>query len=174
MDESTFERHAHFMRLALQAAEQAQQMGEVPVGAVLVCENTVIATGSNCPIQACDPSAHAEMNALRAAGQQLGNYRLPDCTLYVTLEPCVMCAGAILHARIAHLIFGAKDPKTGSCGSVLDVFALQQLNHQTQVRAGVLEAECAHMLSDFFRQRRAAKKQCKALLNLEVIHSKPF
>ncbi len=153
------ERQAHFMRLALQAAGQAAEAGEVPVGAVLVYQDEVIATGSNCPIQACDPSAHAEMNALRAAGQVLGNYRLTDCELYVTLEPCIMCAGAILHARIAHLIFGAKDPKTGSCGSVLNAFAHPQLNHHTQVSAGVLEVECSHMLSHFFRKRREVKKQ---------------
>lgn len=148
----------HFMRLALAQAELAKEAGEVPVGAVVVREGAVIASGFNQPISANDPSAHAEMQALRAAGAYLHNYRLIDCTLYVTLEPCVMCAGAILHARLPRVVFGATDPKTGVAGSVFNLFEQEQLNHHTRVTGGVLAEECSHILSNFFSQRRLQKK----------------
>ncbi|HSG19706.1 MAG TPA: tRNA adenosine(34) deaminase TadA [Burkholderiaceae bacterium] len=144
-----------YMRLALEQADRAADLGEVPVGAVVVQGDAVIATGYNRPIGQNDPTAHAEIQALRAAAQALGNYRLPGCRLYVTLEPCLMCSGAIFHARLAALIFGAQDPKTGVAGSVLDVYANQQLNHQTEIRGGVLAQESAAMLQIFFRQKRA-------------------
>ncbi|HEY4373647.1 MAG TPA: tRNA adenosine(34) deaminase TadA [Burkholderiales bacterium] len=146
------------MRLALAAAREAQALGEVPVGAVLVREGQVIASGFNRPISAHDPSAHAEMCALRAAAEILGNYRLPDCELYVTLEPCAMCAGAMLHARLKKVIFGTHDPKTGACGSVIDLFAEPRLNHQTTVEGGVLAQECGDLLRAFFAARRNAAK----------------
>lgn len=142
------------MRLALEQARRAQQQGEVPVGAVVVRDGEVIGVGFNQPIGAHDPSAHAEIRALRAAAQRLGNYRLVGCDLYVTLEPCAMCAGAIQHARIARVIYGAADPKTGACGSVVDLFDDARLNHHARVRAGVLADECAALLSSFFASRR--------------------
>jgi tRNA(adenine34) deaminase len=145
----------HFMRLALEQAHRAAELGEVPVGAIVVQEDTVIATGFNRPIGHKDPTAHAEIQALRAAALVLGNYRLPGCRLYVTLEPCLMCSGAIFHARLAALVFGASDPKTGVAGSVLDVYANRQLNHQTEIRGGVLAGESAAMLQMFFRDKRA-------------------
>lgn len=144
----------YYMRLALAQAYQAAELDEVPVGAVVVQDNTVIATGYNRPIGHKDPTAHAEIQALRAAALVLGNYRLPGCRLYVTLEPCLMCSGAIFHARLAALVFGASDPKTGVAGSVLDVYANRQLNHQTEIRGGVLADESAAMLQMFFRDRR--------------------
>lgn len=150
------ERDRRYMAQALAAAESARAAGEVPVGAVLVQGERVVATGFNHPIGAHDPSAHAEMVALRAAAQTLENYRLPGCELYVTLEPCLMCAGAIMHARIARVVYGAHDPKTGACGSVVDAFANPQLNHHTQVTGGVLETECAEALKAFFADRRRA------------------
>lgn len=150
------ERDRYFMARALAAAQAARAAGEVPVGAVLVRGGEIIATGFNHPIGGHDPSAHAEMAALRAAAKALGNYRLPGCELYVTLEPCLMCSGAIMHARLARVVFGARDPKTGACGSVVDAFANARLNHHTRVEGGVLEAECAHALKSFFAQRRAA------------------
>jgi tRNA(adenine34) deaminase len=150
------ERDRHFMSLAQAAAEAARAAGEVPVGAVLVRGEEVIASGFNHPISGHDPSAHAEMAALRAAAHRLGNYRLPGCELYVTLEPCLMCAGAIMHARIARVVFGARDPKTGACGSVVDAFANPQLNHHTSVMGGVLEDECGAALKAFFSERRRA------------------
>ncbi|WP_085481128.1 tRNA adenosine(34) deaminase TadA [Paraburkholderia susongensis] len=156
------ERDLRFMALAQAAAEEARAAGEVPVGAVLVRGDEVIATGFNHPIGAHDPSAHAEMAALRAAAQALENYRLPGCELYVTLEPCLMCAGAIMHARIARVVFGARDPKTGACGSVVDAFANPQLNHHTTVSGGVLEAECAAALRSFFAERRRASREARA------------
>lgn len=143
-----------FMQLAIVAAGRAQAAGEVPVGAVIVKEGGVIATGWNQPIGRHDPTHHAEIAALREAAAALGNYRLPGCTLYVTLEPCVMCAGAMMHARIGRVVFGASDPKTGACGSVVDLFAEQRLNHHTEVVGGVLAAECSSMLSAFFVGRR--------------------
>ena len=155
------ERDRHFMRLAQAAAEEARAAGEVPVGAVLVCGDKVIASGFNHPIGAHDPSAHAEMAALRAGAQALGNYRLPGCELYVTLEPCLMCAGAIMHARIARVVFGAHDPKTGACGSVVDAFANEQLNHHTSVAGGVLADECGEALRAFFSERRRASREAR-------------
>ena len=143
-----------FMRMAMHAAAEAQRVGEVPVGAVLVKEGDVIAIGHNRPIIGHDPTAHAEIAALRAAAQTLGNYRLPGCTLYVTLEPCAMCAGAMMHARLARVVYGASDPKTGACGSVLNLFAEPRLNHHTEVQGGVLAEECGTMLSAFFAERR--------------------
>jgi len=148
----------HFMRLALAQAELASIEGEVPVGAVLVKKGVVIASGFNHPICLHDPSAHAEMQALRSAGTTLQNYRFPDCSLYVTLEPCAMCAGAILHARLSRVIFGATDPKTGVAGSVFNLFDQEKLNHHTTVTGGVLAEECSTMLSAFFAQRRLQKK----------------
>jgi tRNA(adenine34) deaminase len=148
----------HWMRVALEAARRAGLLGEVPVGAVLVREGQLVAAGFNRPISTHDPSAHAEMAALREGARLLGNYRLPDCELYVTLEPCAMCAGAMLHARLKKVIFGAHDPKTGACGSVIDVFAEPRLNHQTQVDGGVLAQECGDLLKVFFASRRAAAK----------------
>jgi tRNA(adenine34) deaminase len=156
------ERDRRFMALAQAAAEEARAAGEVPVGAVLVRGDEVIATGFNRPIGGHDPSAHAEMAALRAAAQAVENYRLPGCELYVTLEPCLMCAGAIMHARIARVVFGARDPKTGACGSVVDAFANPQLNHHTTVVGGVLENECGAALKSFFAERRRASRAARA------------
>jgi len=149
---------SEYMRHALELAGLAQAAGEVPVGAVVVKDGEIIGRGFNAPISRHDPSAHAEMLALRDAAQRLGNYRLVDCELFVTLEPCLMCAGAIMHARIARLVYGARDLKTGACGSVLDVFADQRLNHHAAVQGGVLAEECGVFLSDFFTLRRAQKK----------------
>ncbi|WP_414695058.1 tRNA adenosine(34) deaminase TadA [Paraburkholderia sp.] len=159
--EPVSERDRHFMRLAQAAAEEARAAGEVPVGAVLVRGDEVIASGFNHPIGAHDPSAHAEMAALRAGAHALGNYRLPGCELYVTLEPCLMCAGAIMHARIARVVFGAHDPKTGACGSVVDAFANEQLNHHTSVSGGVLADECGEALRAFFADRRRASREAR-------------
>jgi tRNA(adenine34) deaminase len=158
------DRDRYFMRLAQAAAEEARAAGEVPVGAVLVRGDEVIAQGFNHPIGAHDPSAHAEMAALRAAADRLQNYRLPGCELFVTLEPCLMCAGAIMHARIARVVFGARDPKTGACGSVVDAFANTQLNHHTAVVGGVLEEECGAALKSFFADRRRAAREARARL----------
>lgn len=148
-----------FMREALAVAAEAGAAGEVPVGAVLVQGGQVLARGRNRVIADCDPTAHAEVVALRAAGRLLGNYRLTGCDLYVTLEPCAMCAAALLHARVRRVVFGAFDPKTGAAGSVLDVFALAQLNHHTQVIGGVLGEEAGALLRQFFRERRTAAKE---------------
>jgi tRNA(adenine34) deaminase len=148
-----------YMRLALDQAHNAWALGEVPVGAVIVKDKQILATGFNQPIGTADPTAHAEIRAMRAAAQLLGNYRLTDCELYVTLEPCAMCAGAMQHARIKRLIYGAADPKTGACGSVIDLFAEPQLNHHTTVVAGVLADESRRLLSSFFVERRQLKRQ---------------
>ncbi len=145
------------MRLAIDQAHNAWTVGEVPVGAVLVRGGRVLTTGYNRPIGAHDPSAHAEICALRAASELLANYRLTDCELYVTLEPCAMCAGAILHARLRRVVYGARDPKTGAAGSVVDLFGEARLNHHTEVVAGVLADECGALLSSFFAERRAAR-----------------
>lgn len=147
------------MRQALALARQAAEAGEVPVGAVLVHRGEIIATGHNAPIISNDPTAHAEIAALRSAAERLGNYRLEDCELYVTLEPCPMCAGALLHARLKRVVYGAADPKTGVAGSVLDLFAYRRLNHQTQVRAGVLAEECGALLQDFFQSKRDQQRR---------------
>lgn len=144
----------HWMRHALALAQRAKAEGEVPVGAVLVRDAVALGEGWNRPIGLHDPSAHAEMIALRAAGQSLGNYRLTDSTLYVTLEPCVMCAGAIVHARVARVVFGAWDPKAGAVSSVYDVLSVPRLNHRLACEGGVLEAECSELLRQFFRARR--------------------
>ncbi len=144
-----------FMLAALEQARAAQAAGEVPVGAVVVKDGEIIGAGFNAPISRHDPAAHAEILALREAANRLGNYRLPGCELYVTLEPCAMCVGAMLHARIARLVYGATDPKTGACGSVLDLFAEPRLNHHTSVSAGVMEEECAALLREFFVAKRA-------------------
>jgi tRNA(adenine34) deaminase len=143
-----------FMQQALNQAKLAAAAGEVPVGAVLVRDGQVISTGFNRPITNSDPSAHAEMMALRAAAYDESNYRLPGTTLYVTLEPCTMCAGAMLHARVERVVFGAADPKTGAAGSVLNVFSEKQINHQTQVEGGIMGEECGQVLRDFFKERR--------------------
>ncbi len=143
-----------YMRLALEQARAAARAGEVPVGAVLVHEERVIATGANRPISACDPTAHAEIEALRAGAQVLGSYRLTDTTLYVTLEPCLMCAAAMVHARVRRLVYGAFDPRVGAAGSLIDAFALPGQNHRVDVFGGVLEAECGALLKGFFELRR--------------------
>ena len=143
-----------FMQQALDQAKLAAIAGEVPVGAVLVRDGQVISTGFNQPITNSDPSAHAEMMALRAAAQTEANYRLPGTTLYVTLEPCTMCAGTMLHARIDRVVFGASDPKTGAAGSVLNIFSEKRINHQTQVEGGIMGEECGQVLRDFFKERR--------------------
>jgi tRNA(adenine34) deaminase len=143
-----------FMQRALERAREAAQRGEVPVGAVLVKAGAVVAEGANRPIGACDPTAHAEIEALRAGGRALGSYRLTDTTLYVTLEPCVMCAAAIVHARVGRVVFGAFDPKLGAAGSLLDVFALPNLNHRVDVFGGVLDLDCGRLLAEFFAARR--------------------
>lgn len=147
---------AFFMQQALSQAQNAWALGEVPVGALVVKEGQVVATGFNQPIGTHDPTAHAEIMALRAASTMLGNYRLPGCTLYVTLEPCAMCAGAMMHARLARVVYGAPDPKTGACGSVVDLFAQERLNHHTEVVGGVLADACSMLLKDFFAERRRA------------------
>ncbi len=143
-----------FMREALVLARQAADAGEVPVGALVVLDGRVVGRGFNQPILANDPTAHAEVMALRDAGQKLRNYRMPGTTLYVTLEPCLMCTGAIFHARVERIVFGATDPKTGVAGSVMDLYAQTQLNHHAGIRGGLLASECGAMLSAFFAARR--------------------
>ncbi|HLX30481.1 MAG TPA: tRNA adenosine(34) deaminase TadA [Casimicrobiaceae bacterium] len=143
-----------WMAEALALAACAEARGEVPVGAIVVCGEAIVGRGGNAPIGGNDPTAHAEITALREAARTRGNYRLPDCELFVTLEPCAMCAGAILHARLARLVFGARDPKTGACGSVIDIFAEARLNHHTRVTPGVLADDCAACLKRFFAARR--------------------
>ena len=152
----------YFMKMAMDMAAKAEEKGEVPVGAVLVKDGQVISTGYNLSISLHDPSAHAEMECLRQAGKRLENYRLLETTLYVTLEPCAMCAGAMVHSRVTRLVFGASDPKTGAAGSVLDLVRHPQFNHQLDVSSGVLGDECSEQLSQFFRRRREEKKAIKA------------
>jgi tRNA(adenine34) deaminase len=154
LERDTAGRDEAFMGLALEQARLARTAGEVPVGAVLVRSDEVIAVGANRPIASHDPTAHAEIEALRAAGSRLASYRLTDTTLYVTLEPCVMCASAIVHARVRRLVFGAWDPRAGGAGSISDVFALPGLNHRVDVFGGVLMDDCAQLLQEFFAQRR--------------------
>lgn len=144
----------NFMRRALELAQRAQAHGEVPVGAVVVRDGTVIGEGWNQPIATNDPSAHAEMVALRAAAEKVRNYRLADTTLYVTLEPCAMCAGAMVHARVARVVYGAADPKSGAAGSVFNLLENDRLNHRARVAGGVLAEACGQLLRDFFERRR--------------------
>ncbi len=151
-------RDEFFMRHALQCAQLAYDAGEVPVGAVIVHQNRVIARGYNHPIGLNDPTAHAEVQALRAAAQILNNYRMPECELYVTLEPCLMCTGAMFHARLSRVVFGASDYKTGVAGSIMNAFDNQQINHHTAVVSGVLEDETREILQRFFRARRLSQK----------------
>lgn len=148
-----------FMQQALSQAHNAWALGEVPVGAVVVKDGQVVATGFNQPIGTHDPSAHAEIMALRAAASILGNYRLPGCELYVTLEPCAMCAGAMMHARLARVVYGAPDPKTGACGSIVNLFGQEKLNHHTEVLGGVMADECSALLKSFFVERRRAAQR---------------
>jgi len=143
-----------WMAEALSLARAAGDRGEVPVGAIIVKNGAIVGRGGNAPIAGIDPTAHAEIAALRDAGRTLGNYRLPGCDLYVTIEPCAMCAGAILHARIARVVYGAPDPKTGACGSVIDLFAEPRLNHHATVTGGVRGGECGNLLTRFFDARR--------------------
>lgn len=143
-----------FMRHALALAEEAERQGEVPVGAVVVIDGEIVGRGFNAPISRHDPTAHAEIQALRNAAEAVGNYRLTGASLYVTLEPCAMCSGAMMHARVARVVFGARDPKTGACGSVVDLFAEARLNHHAVVTGGVLEDDCATALRRFFQARR--------------------
>ena len=155
--------HAHWMRHALKLARQAAASGEVPVGALVVLEGQIIGSGWNRPIGTHDASAHAEIVALRDAGQRIGNYRLPGSTLYVTLEPCPMCASAIVHARIKRVVFGATDPKGGACGSVFRLLPSdERFNHRTECTGGVLADECAELLRSFFRERRRVPRAAKA------------
>lgn len=149
-----------FMREALAQAKLAYEAGEVPVGAVVVLDGEIVGRGFNQPIITHDPTAHAEIVALRNAARHCENYRLPDCELYVTLEPCSMCVGAMMHARLKRVVFGATEPKTGACGSILDLFAHDELNHHTTVTGGVLQEECSALLKAFFAERR---KKAKAL-----------
>lgn len=154
MNESQLPGEEQYMKQALALAREAAAAGEVPVGAVVVRNGVVIGRGFNAPISTRDPSAHAEIRAMREAAQTLGNYRLVDCDLYVTLEPCAMCAGAMMHARIRRVIYGAADPKTGACGSVVDLFAEKRLNHHAEVVPGMMAGECGALLSEFFAARR--------------------
>lgn len=148
------DRDAELMLAAMEQARKAQAAGEVPVGAIVVKSGEIVGAGYNAPISGHDPTAHAEVRALRDAAQRLGNYRLPECELYVTLEPCAMCVGAMLHARIARLIYGAADPKTGACGSVINLFDDSRLNHHAVVTAGVMAEESAALLREFFAAKR--------------------
>ncbi|PHM55089.1 tRNA adenosine(34) deaminase TadA [Xenorhabdus sp. KK7.4] len=153
----------YWMRQAMDLAMQAQAKGEIPVGALLVADNKIIAEGYNHPITDHDPTAHAEIIALRRGGTQLQNYRLLETTLYVTLEPCVMCAGAMIHGRIQRLVYGASDMKTGAAGSLIDILRHPGMNHRIEITGGVLEQECSAMLSAFFKQRREQHKELKRL-----------
>ena len=153
-DLTTMNSDEDWMQRALLLAQRAEEEGEVPVGAVIVYENEVIGEGWNRPVSSRDPSSHAEINAIRAAATQLGNYRLTGAELYVTLEPCVMCAGAVVHARIARVIFGAFDPRAGAAGSVFQVLPTDKLNHRVEVNGGIMDAECVTLLQGFFRERR--------------------
>ncbi|MGJ8692153.1 MAG: tRNA adenosine(34) deaminase TadA [Thalassotalea sp.] len=161
LDNATAERDAFFMARAYALAHQAEQINEIPVGAVVVANGEIIGEGYNQSITLNDPSAHAEMLAIRQAGQSLNNYRLIDCTLYVTLEPCPMCAGLLVHSRISRLVFAAADEKTGAAGSVMNLTQHDVLNHQVSVTAGVMADECSSLLSSFFKRRRAEIKAAK-------------
>ena len=150
--------HDKWMRYAISLAKKGQAVDEVPVGAVIIKDNQIIGEGWNQPIGRHDPTAHAEIVALRAAGHSLTNYRLLDTTLYVTLEPCVMCAGAIIHARVSRVVYGASDPKAGAAGSVVNIFSNSQLNHHVKVLGGILSEECGSLLSQFFKSKRNISK----------------
>ena len=152
-----------YMALALAQAQLAWDRGEVPVGAVVVKDGEVIATGFNQPISGHDPTAHAEIVALRAAAEKLGNYRLPGCELYVTLEPCIMCSGAMMHARLARVVYAALDPKTGACGSVVNLFDEDRLNHHTEVVGGVMADQASALLKAFFVERRNSARKPAAI-----------
>jgi tRNA(adenine34) deaminase len=154
----------YFMQQAFKLAQKAEQYNEIPVGAVVVHQGKVIGEGFNQSIMLNDPSAHAEMLAIRQAGEHLNNYRLLDCTLYVTLEPCPMCAGLLVHSRIKRLVFASSDLKTGAAGSTFNLVCNEQLNHQVEVMGGVLQTQCSQLLSDFFKRRRNEKKAAKKLL----------
>lgn len=160
-NENTKEKLEFFMAQALELAHRGGVEGEVPVGAIVVRQEQVIGRGFNAPISLHDPSAHAEIRAIRDAAQRVGNYRLVDCELYVTLEPCVMCAGAIMHSRISRLFYGASDPKTGACGSIIDLFQEKRLNHHASVTGGILAMDCGQMLSNFFAERRRQLKSAR-------------
>jgi tRNA(adenine34) deaminase len=162
---------AQWMALALAEARRAGEEGEVPVGAVLVKDGALVASGRNAPVALRDPSAHAEINALRAAGAALGNYRLDGCELFVTLEPCAMCAGALVHARLKRVVFGAADPKTGAAGSVLDLFGQARLNHHTIVHGGVQADECQALLRDFFQNRRLSAREAAQPLRDDALRT---
>jgi len=150
-----------FMQRAFELAQQAEQLNEIPVGAVVVYQGNIIGEGFNQSIMLNDPSAHAEMLAIRQAGKHLNNYRLLECTLYVTLEPCPMCAGLLVHSRIERLVYASADLKTGAAGSALNLVCNEQLNHQIMVTGGVMQAQCSQLLSDFFKRRRREKKHSK-------------
>jgi len=150
-----------YMSIAMELARHAWRAGEVPVGAIVVWNGEIVGRGFNQPISRRDPTAHAEIMALRDAGRRLDNYRLPECSLYVTLEPCAMCAGAIMHARIRRLVYGAADPKTGAAESVVSLFAQTRLNHHTEIEGGVLARECGELISDFFRERRRSADEAR-------------
>ncbi len=157
--ERALEQDEAFMRQALALAARAEALGEVPVGALVVVDGQVVGEGFNQPIARHDPTAHAEIMALRQAGRRVGNYRLLGATLYVTLEPCAMCAGAMVHGRVQRLVFGATEPRTGAVGSVFDLVRCPAFNHQLAVTSGVLAAECGELLTRFFRQRRQQQRQ---------------
>lgn len=169
--ETYTEQDIQWMRLALEQATIAQRQGEIPVGAVIVHNGQLIAAAHNSPIQDHDPSAHAEINALRLAAKKLGNYRLLGCTVYVTLEPCAMCTMAMLHARVSRIVYGAADPKTGAVGSVVNLLEQPQFNHQTQYVFGVLKKECCHLLKTFFQAQRSLKKGNKIPLREDVLRT---
>ena len=151
-------RHDKWMQRAFDLAKKAEAQDEVPVGAVIVCEDQIIGEGWNQPISAKDPTAHAEIMALRDAGEKIGNYRLPNATIYVTLEPCTMCAGAIIHARLFRLVYAVDDPKTGACGSVFNLLQTEELNHKVEIEKGVMEEECRSLIRSFFKEKRAKQK----------------
>ena len=165
----SIERDRFAMRIALDQAHNAWLVGEVPVGAVVMREGQVIATGYNRPVTTHDPTAHAEIVALRHAATLLGNYRMPDCDLYVTLEPCAMCAMALIHARIRRVVFGAADPKTGAAGSVIDLLAEPRLNHHTEVAGGLMAEACGALLREFFAGRRAEQRAARPIPTGETI-----
>ncbi|PCI57531.1 MAG: tRNA adenosine(34) deaminase TadA [Gammaproteobacteria bacterium] len=156
----------HFMEQAFKLAQQAEKLNEIPVGAVVVYQDKIIGEGFNQSILLNDPSAHAEMLAIRQAGKYLNNYRLLNCTLYVTLEPCPMCAGLLVHSRIKRLVYASPDLKTGAAGSTFNLVCNEQLNHQVEVTGGIMQEQCSQLLSSFFKRRRAEKKQQKKLKSI--------